>query len=503
MGEARIAEYRTLDALFDMPGGDSERDALSGLPADAAEMAVSGLTCDSRAVKPGMVFAALAGSKVDGAVFIDQAVAAGAIAIIAGRSVACEPGVPVIRCDDPRRALALAAARFYGRQPQSIAAVTGTNGKTSVTVFLRQIWTRAGFRAASLGTIGLVGPEGPGASGLTTPDPVELHRQLASLADDRVTHLALEASSHGLAQRRLDGVRISAAGFTNLSRDHLDYHSDFDDYRAAKMRLFGDLLPANQTAVVDADQPDAVHVIDIAKARNMTCLTIGKAGRTIRVHAITRMSDGARLIVEANRVRHYITLPLVGGFQISNALVAAGLAVATGVDMNSALSALEHVSGAPGRLELVGRHRNGARIFVDYAHTPDALATVLSSLRRHTEGRLLVVFGAGGDRDHGKRPLMGEAAGAHADMVIVTDDNPRNERPADIRAEVLKGAKGAGEIAGRQHAIRTAIAQLHSGDVLLIAGKGHETGQEIGGIVHPFSDQDEVRSALAILERAS
>ncbi len=480
---------------------DSDKDALSGLPPNAAEVMVSGLTADSRAVKPGMVFAALAGSRVDGAVFIDQAVAAGAVAIIAGRSVIAEPGIPVIRSADPRRTLALAAARFHGRQPRNIAAVTGTNGKTSVTVFLRQIWALAGFRAASLGTIGAVGPEGETSAGLTTPDPVRLHEQLAQLADDGVTHLALEASSHGLAQRRLDGVGLAAAAFTNLSRDHLDYHNDYEDYRAAKMRLFEELLPDSQTIVVDADSPESSHVVEIAKARNITCLTVGKAGRSIHVHAITRMTDGARLIVEANRERRYITLPLVGGFQISNALVAAGLAVATGVDMNRALEALEHLKGAPGRLELVGRHRNGARIFVDFAHTPEALATVLSSLRRHAEGRLVVVFGAGGDRDHGKRPLMGQAATANADLVIVTDDNPRSENPADIRAEILKGAKGAGEIAGRQHAIRTAIAQLQPGDIALVAGKGHETGQEIGGIIHPFSDQDEVRSALAILER--
>jgi len=502
LGEATAPA--TLDALFGNHDGDDRvQDDLTGLPADADAIVVSGLTADSRAVKPSTVFAALAGSKVDGAVFVDQAVAAGAVAVLAGHSMSADPGVPVLRSADPRRTLAIAAARFYRRQPQSIAAITGTNGKTSVAVFLRQIWAHAGFRAASLGTIGLVGPDGAVKSGLTTPDPVSLHENLAQMADAGVTHLALEASSHGLVQRRLDGVRISAAGFTNLSRDHLDYHGDVDAYRAAKMRLFAELLPDGQTIVVDADEAESAHVMAIAEARKLTCLTTGKAGRSIRVHAITRMTDGVRLIVEANTERRYLTLPLVGSFQISNALVAAGLAVATGVDMTRALDALEHLKGVPGRLEMVGHHRSGARIFVDFAHTPEALVTVLSALRHHSEGRLIVVFGAGGERDRGKRSLMGEAAQAHADHVIVTDDNPRDETPADIRAAIMTGASRAEEIPGRQHAIRTAIAQLRTGDILLIAGKGHETGQEIGGIVHPFSDQDEVRSALAILERAS
>jgi UDP-N-acetylmuramoyl-L-alanyl-D-glutamate--2,6-diaminopimelate ligase len=458
---------------------------------------IQGLTADSRAVTKGSLFAALPGAKSDGARFIPQAIEAGAAAILMGeQQLDSEVSVPVVRVPDPRRALALAASRFYSRQPRTVAAVTGTNGKTSVSVFLRQIWEAAGYRAASLGTIGLVAPGGAVSGSLTTPDPVKLHETMADLAGDGVTHLALEASSHGLEQRRLDGVRMAAGAFTNLSRDHLDYHATLDEYLRAKLRLFDTLLPKGAAAIADADHAQAAAVQRIAKDRDLQYFSIGKAGETLKLLSVTRMQDGSRLMVEVWGEKRYVALPLVGNFQISNALVAAALAIATGVEAAKALDALSHLQGASGRLELIGAHPSGALVFVDYAHTPDALSTALQALRPHTEGKLVVVFGAGGDRDPGKRPLMGEAAAANADRLIVTDDNPRSEDPASIRKAVRAGAPAADDIADRRLAIQSAIAGLRAGDVLLIAGKGHETGQMIGDVVHPFSDQDEARKAL-------
>lgn len=461
---------------------------------------IQGLTADSRAVEPGMLFAALPGSKADGAKFVPEAIEAGAAAILMGQQpLEYDCPVPVLRLDDPRKGLALAASRFFARQPRSVVAVTGTNGKTSVAVFLRQIWEKAGFKSASLGTIGLVAPGRTVSANLTTPDPVKLHEILADLAAADVTHVALEASSHGLEQRRLDGVRFAAAAFTNLSRDHLDYHPTLQDYMKAKLRLFDTLLPKGAAAIADADNPEAEAVRRIAKARELEFLTVGKKGETLRLLSATRMHDGSRLLVEAWGEKHYVPLPLVGQFQIGNALIAAALAVATGTDAAKALNALSSLRGADGRLELIGTHPIGAKVFVDYAHTPDALANALQALRPHAQGRLVVVFGAGGDRDPGKRPLMGEAASANAEWLIVTDDNPRTEDPAAIRKAVLGGATGAQEIGDRRAAIRTAIAGLKGGDILLIAGKGHETGQSIGDKVLPFSDQDEARRALAEL----
>jgi UDP-N-acetylmuramoyl-L-alanyl-D-glutamate--2,6-diaminopimelate ligase len=468
------------------------------VPGEAGNVWIHGLTADSRAVKPGILFAALPGTKADGSQFIPQALEAGAAAILMGEQpLAGEASVPVIRVADPRHALAVAAARYYSRQPRTAVAVTGTNGKTSVTVFLRQIWERAGYNAASLGTIGLVSPSGAVSGNLTTPDPVKLHEMLADLAGDHVTHVALEASSHGLDQRRLDGIRLAAGGFTNLSRDHLDYHATLEDYLKAKLRLFETLLRKGAAAVVDADQPQAETIERIAGARELEFLSVGRQGRTLKLASVTRMHDGSRLLVEAWGGKYYVSLPLVGHFQISNALVAAALAVATGVAPAKALDALSYLKGASGRLEFVGAHPSGAQVFVDYAHTPDALANALQALRPHTDGKLVVVFGAGGDRDPGKRPLMGEAAAANADRLIVTDDNPRSEDPAAIRKAVLAGAPGADDIGDRRLAIQAAIAGLEKGDVLLIAGKGHETGQTIGDTVLPFSDQEEARNALA------
>lgn len=461
---------------------------------------IQALTADSRAVGQGMLFAALPGTKADGAKFIPQAVEAGAAAILMGKQpLPEEPAVPVIRVDDPQHTLAMIAARFYARQPRTVAAVTGTNGKTSVSVFLRQIWERAGHKAASLGTIGLVSPGGAITGTLTTPDPIRLHEIMADLAGDDVTHLSLEASSHGLAQRRLDGVRFAAGGFTNLSRDHLDYHGTLQNYFQAKLRLFDTLLPKGAAVVADADQAEAATVQRIAKERELDYFSVGKEGETLKVVSVTRMADGVRLLVEAYGEKRYVALPLVGHFQISNALVAACLATATGVEALKALDALADLKGASGRLELVGTHPSGAQVYVDYAHTPDALANALRALRAHATRKLIVVFGAGGDRDPGKRPLMGQAAHENSDRVIVTDDNPRSESPAAIRRAVLGGALEADEIGDRRAAIRTAVASLKEGDVLLIAGKGHESGQTIGDKVLPFSDQEEARAALKSL----
>jgi UDP-N-acetylmuramoyl-L-alanyl-D-glutamate--2,6-diaminopimelate ligase len=458
---------------------------------------VQGLTADSRAVEPGMLFAALPGTKSDGAQYVPDAIEAGASAIlIGGQPLEDSYSVPIVRVGDPRRILALMASRFYARQPRIIAAVTGTNGKTSVTVFLRQIWEKSGHRAASLGTIGLVAPGSAIAGNLTTPDPVKLHEILAELDAVGVTHVAMEASSHGLEQRRLDGVRLSAGAFTNLSRDHLDYHATLEDYLKAKLRLFDTLLPSGAAAVIDADQPEALRVQGIARDRDLEFFTVGRKGETLRLISATRMHDGSRLLLEAFDEKHYVPLPLVGQFQISNALVAAGLAMATGVETERVLESLTQLKGASGRLECVGTHPSGAQVFVDYAHTPDALANALKALRPHATRRLIVLFGAGGDRDPGKRPLMGEAAAAVADRIIVTDDNPRSEDPGEIRKAVLGGAPDADEIGDRGVAIRTAISGLREGDILLIAGKGHETGQTIGDRVLHFSDQEEAVKAL-------
>jgi UDP-N-acetylmuramoyl-L-alanyl-D-glutamate--2,6-diaminopimelate ligase len=478
---------------------------LASLLADDAHVApeegnlwIHALSADSRSVRRGALFAALPGVKSDGAAFAAQAAQAGAVAVLAGRSAPVPSlQIPVIRVDDPRRIWARIAARFFARQPRTVVAVTGTNGKTSVSVFLRQIWEHAGHRSASLGTIGLIAPGGAVSGSLTTPDPIELHRTLAELADDQVTHLALEASSHGLDQRRLDGISFAAGAFTNLSRDHLDYHGTLQRYLEAKLRLFGVLLPKGAAAVADCDHPEAEAVRRVAERRGLVFCGVGRAGETLKLVSVTRMPDGVRLLLQAGSEKHYVPLPLLGDFQVSNALVAAALAVATGVELRSALAALAELKGASGRLEHIGTHPTGAAVFVDYAHTPDALTNALRALRPHTEGQLTVVFGAGGDRDAGKRPLMGRAAAGAADKVIVTDDNPRSEDPARIRRAVLAGAPKAREIGGRREAIRAAVAELGKGDVLLIAGKGHETGQTIGDTVYPFSDQDEARQALA------
>jgi UDP-N-acetylmuramoyl-L-alanyl-D-glutamate--2,6-diaminopimelate ligase len=460
---------------------------------------VSGLAVDSRGVKPGDLFFALAGAKTDGARFIDAAIAAGAVAVAGDHPPQGTSPVPFVSTPNSRRALAFAAARFYPRQPPTIAAVTGTSGKTSVAAFTRQIWQRLGHASASIGTIGLVSPKRTIYGSLTTPDPIALHRQLDEIAGEGVTHLAFEASSHGLDQYRLDGVRIAAGGFTNLSRDHMDYHPDVAHYLAAKLRLF-ELVAAGGAAVISADHDCSQAVIDAARDKGLRIVAVGGkadgAGEGIRLVDAAIDGFAQKLSLEHRGRRHALRLPLVGEFQIENALVSAGLAIGTGSDPSAVFAALEHLEGAKGRLERVGK-RNGAPIFVDYAHKPDALAKALQALRPYAQRKLVVVFGAGGDRDAGKRPLMGEIATENADSVIVTDDNPRSENPATIRAAILGAAKGARDIGDRAEAIRVAIAGLQPGDALLIAGKGHETGQIVGNNTLPFSDHDAVAAALA------
>jgi UDP-N-acetylmuramoyl-L-alanyl-D-glutamate--2,6-diaminopimelate ligase len=465
----------------------------------AEAIAVTGLAVDSRVVKPGDLFFALSGSKTDGARFIDAAIAAGAVAVAGGHPPQ-ELSVPFVATPNPRRALALAAARFFPQQPAIIAAVTGTSGKTSVAAFARQIWQRLGHSAASIGTIGLVSPKRTVYGSLTTPDPIALHRQLDEIAREGVTHLAFEASSHGLDQFRLDGVRIAAGGFTNLSRDHMDYHPDVAHYLNAKLRLFRDLIPPGGAAVISADHDCSPQVIEAARTRGLRLVTVGENGdgKGEGIRLVEAGVDGfaQKLLLEHRGKRFAVKLPLVGGFQIENALVSAGLAVATGGEAEAVFASLEHLEGAKGRLERVGE-RNGAPIFVDYAHKPDALAKALQALRPYAKRRLVVVFGAGGDRDAGKRPLMGAIASDNADQVIVTDDNPRSENPAAIRAAILATARGASEIGDRAGAIRAAIDTLQPGDALLIAGKGHETGQIIGDKTLPFSDHEAVASVLS------
>ena len=463
----------------------------------SGEIKITGLTADSRKVRPGYLFVAVPGSKADGLQFVDRAVSAGAVAVIAERRPRDLPrGIVFAEVSDARAALAEAAARFYPRQPATIAAVTGTSGKTSVAAFTRQIWTRLGHAAASIGTVGVVSPAGEIYGSLTTPDPVDLHRTLDRLAGEGVTHLALEASSHGLDQHRLDGVRVSAGAFTNLSRDHLDYHPTLEAYLAAKLRLFSDLVVPGGAAVIAADHDESAAVIDTARRRGLAVLTVGLRGETIRLREAAVDGFAQRLTLEHAGRAHAVTLPLVGAFQVENALVAAGLAIATGSDAAAVFAALETLQGAKGRLEQVATHR-GAPVFIDYAHKPDALAKALAALRPYVRGRLVVVFGAGGDRDPGKRPLMGAIAAEQADRVIVTDDNPRSEDPAAIRAAILAAAPGAIEIGDRAAAIRAAIAGLAPGDVLLIAGKGHETGQIIGDRTVPFSDHEAVAAAIS------
>jgi len=473
--------------------------AVSLEPAFAGKV-VKGISANSKEVGEGFVFFAIPGNKANGLVYAQDALSRGAFVIVAEEA----PDVPFanaafIKVDNVRESLSRTAAAFYREQPQSIVAITGTSGKTSVAAFTRQIWGKLGEAAASLGTLGIVAPSGAQYGSLTTPDPVHLHHSLAELAQSGVTHLAMEASSHGIIQHRLDGVRLTAGAFTNLSRDHLDYHKTLEDYLDAKLRLFRELLVPGQAAVVDADSDVAEKVVAACEARGLKLFTIGEKGRDLRLVSVTHETLVSHLEVEHAGKTYKIKLPLAGDFQVSNALVAAGLCIATGSPADKVLAALEHLQGAPGRLELVG-HRHGAPVFVDYAHKPDALDKALRTLRPLTKHHLVVVFGCGGDRDTGKRPIMGEVAASLADRVIVTDDNPRSEDAALIRKAITAGAtKPVTEIGDRALAISQSIAELESGDVLLIAGKGHETGQIVGDRVLPFSDVDCARAVLESL----
>lgn len=454
---------------------------------------ISGLTCDSRHVAPGFLFAAIPGSSADGRGFIDEAVRRGAVAILAPAGTPTAGAVPVVTSDNPRRRYARMASRFYDQQPSSIAAVTGTNGKTSVVSFAQQIWTRLGVKAASVGTLGITAPGLEISEGLTTPDPSDLHRSLADLSKKGVEKLAMEASSHGLSQYRLDGVNVSLAAFTNLSRDHLDYHGDMDEYLEAKLRLFSDILPADGVAVLNADDPVYEKVLKAVRGRS---LSYGRAGDDIHLNHLEARDDGQRLDLTVLGQNYSVMLPLSGGFQAENALCALGLVIADGADVARAVAALESLQGAPGRLQHVSTCANRAAIYVDYAHTPDALANVLNALRPHTSGSLDVVFGCGGDRDAGKRPEMGSIASQLADRAIVTDDNPRGEDAAVIRSQIMEACPDALEIGDRALAIETAVARLQGSDVLIVAGKGHETGQTIKGEVRPFDDVEEVLRAV-------
>ncbi|CAL4866751.1 UDP-N-acetylmuramoyl-L-alanyl-D-glutamate--2,6-diaminopimelate ligase [Asticcacaulis sp. MM231] len=464
---------------------------------------VTGVTADSRKVGEGVLFCALPGNAMDGRQFIPQAIRQGAAAILAPEGTVSENGSVVVNVSDVRRAYALAAKAFYGAQPKTCVAITGTNGKTSVATFCRQIFSRLGHTSASVGTLGVVMQDAAGVEnaitgpGLTTPDAADLAKHMADMAADGVTHLALEASSHGIDQRRLDGVSLVAAGFTNLTQDHLDYHATMEAYRTAKLRLFEQLLPRGRTAVLNADSDaynafaamsimSGLNVMSVGERSSHLCMT----GRDLTV-------DGQILYLEYLGKKYETKLPLAGLFQASNALVAAGLAIAAGEDPGAVIHALSTLQGARGRLERAGTKGNGAEVYVDYAHTPDGLETVLKALRPHTQGKLVCVFGCGGDRDRGKRPQMGAIAQKLADRAIVTDDNPRTEDAAAIRAEVLAGmAKDAVEIADRKTAIFEAVAGLKTGDVLVVAGKGHEQGQIVGSVVLPFDDVSVVKSAL-------
>ena len=475
--------------------------------ATGEDVEVSGITADSRHVKPGFLFAALPGTKTDGAHFAAEALRQGAVAILG--TPALKSGLPenapaFLSADNPRQAFATLAARFYGTQPRKIAAVTGTNGKSSVVGFARQIWEHAGLRAASLGTLGLEPPVASAeGTALTTPDPARLHALLAELAAQKIDHVALEASSHGLEQFRLDGVRLCAAVFTTLSRDHLDYHGTMDAYLAAKLRLFSELLDEDGTAILNADDAACGAFEKACTQRGLSVLRYGEKGDGLRLIESVPTEDGQDVRFEIFGKEACVPLALIGAFQAKNALAALGLAHATGVEAGAALAALAALRGVPGRMEALGRIANGARVYVDYAHTPDALAHALGTLRPYAKARLHVLFGCGGDRDRGKRPEMGAIADALADAVYVTDDNPRNEDAATIRQEILVASRKGKEIAGRAQAIHAAIEGLQAGDALLIAGKGHEQGQILGAEILPFDDREVARAAMGINGGAS
>jgi UDP-N-acetylmuramoyl-L-alanyl-D-glutamate--2,6-diaminopimelate ligase len=482
--------------------------AALGLTAQAGRQAnITGLAVDSREVKPGFLFAALPGTKVHGAEFIQYALRQGAGAILTdatGARLAQEflslSDAALVVAEDPRQTLAFAAALWFGAQPETMVAVTGTNGKTSVATFTRQIWERLGFSAVNLGTTGVEGAYSA-PLGHTTPEPITLHRMLAKCELAGVTHGAMEASSHGLAQRRLDGVHLMAAGFTNFTQDHLDYHASFDEYFAAKAGLFARVLPEDGVAVINIDDPRGAEMAAIATERSQDLITVGRApGADLRLIAQRFDATGQVLRFEWEDEVNQLRLDLIGGFQAENVLLAAGLVIGAGADAEQVFEALPGMKTVRGRMQLAATRDNGAAVFVDYAHTPDAVATAIKALRPHVMGRLIAIVGAGGDRDRAKRPLMGQAAAAHADRVIVTDDNPRSENPASIRAAVMQGCPMAAEVGDRAEAILRGVDALGPGDALLICGKGHETGQVVGDDVLPFDDVEQASIAVTLLD---
>ncbi|MBB5519248.1 UDP-N-acetylmuramoyl-L-alanyl-D-glutamate--2,6-diaminopimelate ligase [Amphiplicatus metriothermophilus] len=467
--------------------------ALLGRPC-APDPEIAGLALDSRAVRPGYLFAALEGAKDDGARYVPQAEENGAVAVLAGRRI--ETKAALVVDPDPRRLLAQMAARFYPRQPGIVAGVTGTNGKTSTARFSAQLWTMLGGKGASLGTLGAFAPGYEKKLAHTTPDAATLHETLDEMAGLGVTHLTMEASSHALVQRRADGVRFAIAAFTNITQDHLDYHPDFESYLAAKARLFTELLPQDGVAVVNADGEGAPLILERARTAGRRVMTTGALGKDLRITRARPHPAGLSIDVVCGEKTFALDLPLIGAFQAENALLAAGIVIASGFAADAVLPLLPRLDGVPGRMQRVGGVA-GAAIYIDYAHTPDAIATALAAIRPHVKGRLVAIIGAGGDRDRAKRPHMGRAAALGADVVIVADDNPRSEDPAEIRRQILAGAPKAIEIGDRREAIARAVAMLESGDVLLIAGKGHETGQIVGDVVHPFDDGAVARAEAA------
>ena len=489
-------------------GGQAKTLSELGLTAlQGREVAITGLAVDSREVKAGYLFAALPGTKVHGATFIQYALRMGATAVltdIAGARIAEEvlaaSDAAVVLSEDPRQVLAYTAALWFGRQPEVMVAVTGTNGKTSVATFARMIWAELGYDAINLGTTGV---EGAWAAPLnhTTPEPITLHRTLLAAAEAGVTHAAMEASSHGLAQRRLDGVHLRAAGFTNFTQDHLDYHSTFDEYFEAKAGLFDRVLPEDAVAVINIDDPRGPDMAAIAGGRGQDVIAVGRTeGADIQLTAQRFDATGQQVFFKWNSKGFRADLPLIGGFQAENVLLAAGLVIGCGEEPERVFETLSHLGGVRGRMQLAAQRDNGAAVFVDYAHTPDAVATALKALRPHVPGRIVAIVGAGGDRDRAKRPLMGRAAAENADLVIVTDDNPRSEDPATIRAAVMEGCPEATEVGDRAEAILRGVDMLGPGDALLIAGKGHETGQVVGDDVLPFDDAEQASVAVAALE---
>jgi UDP-N-acetylmuramoyl-L-alanyl-D-glutamate--2,6-diaminopimelate ligase len=502
MKETRIQPARTIASLgltkLPFRGSDPNPDVV-----------VQGLAVDSRDVREGFVFVAIPGTRLDGAGFAQYAVRQGAIAVVATEAgvetVLGDLGelpVPIFVTEEPRAWLARLAARFHGVQPRTMAAVTGTNGKTSTTHFLQQIWAAAGHRAAALGTTGVEGDGFDEPLSHTTPEPITLHALLARLAEKGCTHAAMEASSHGLAQHRLDGVSLAAAALTNITRDHMDYHSDHEDYVAAKLRLFGELLPADGIAVLNADDQVFGRAREMALTRGIRVISVGhSAGADLAILSTRFHPRGQEVQLGWAGAVYTAELGLIGGFQVENVALAAGLAIATGDAPDNVFASLSGLKGVRGRMEPVARRVNDAAIYVDFAHTPDALVTAIDALRPHCPGQLVVVFGAGGDRDPGKRPLMGKAVVERADVTIVTDDNPRGEDAAAIRAAIMKACPSAHEIGDRAAAILAGVDALKEpGDCLLIAGKGHEQGQEVQGTVRPFDDATQARSTVATLD---